>query len=253
MSKVYTITSGKGGVGKTTIAANLAVSLSRMRKKTIVVDADMAVGSIATIFGLDQTPVTLHELLAGTGSLEKAIYSTQGVDVLPSGSTVAGFLKTDPKKLEGVVDKLTKTYDFVIIDGPPGLSKYSLAPLKNADEVLLVVTPDLPALQATAKLLSVITAVEAKVGGVVVNRFKKHSFFARLAGAKEIMMKNEDIERRLMAKIIGIIPEDPAVIESIGAKKSVVVYRPESPASKAISALAKKLIQEVKNTERAKS
>jgi septum site-determining protein MinD len=243
MSKVYTIASGKGGVGKTTIATNLAVSLNRMGKKTVVVDADMAMGGIATILGLDETPVTLHELLAGKGSLEKAIYSTQGVDVLPSGPTVAGFLKADPKKLEGVVDKLTKTYDCVIIDGPPGLSKYSVAPLKSADEVLLVVTPDLPAVQATAKLLGVITAVEAKVRGVVVNRFKKRSFFARLTGAKELMMRNEDIERRLMAKIIGIIPEDPAVIESISVKKSVVVYRPKSPASKAISELAKKLIQ----------
>jgi septum site-determining protein MinD len=243
MSKVYTIASGKGGVGKTTIAANLAVSLNRMRKKTVVVDADMAMGGIATIFGLDETPVTLHELLAGKGSLEKAIYSTQGVDVIPSGPTVAGFLKADPKKLEGVVDKLTKTYDCVIIDGPPGLSKYSLVPLKSADEVLLVVTPDLPAVQATAKLLSVIVAVKANVRGVVVNRFKKPSFFARLAGAKELMMRDEDIERRLRAKILGIIPEDPTVMESICVKKSVVVYRPKSPASKAISALAKKLIQ----------
>jgi septum site-determining protein MinD len=243
MSKVYTIASGKGGVGKTTIATNLAVSLNRMRKKTVVVDADMAMGGIATILGLDETPVTLHELLAGKGSLEKAIYSTQGVDVLPSGPTVAGFLKADPKKLEGVVDKLTKTYDCVIIDGPPGLSKYSLVPLKSADEVLLVVTPDLPAVQATAKLLSVIAAVKANVRGVVVNRFKKPSFFAKLAGAKKLMMRDEDIERRLRAKILGIIPEDPTVLESICVKKAVVLYRPKSPASKAISALAKKLIQ----------
>jgi septum site-determining protein MinD len=243
MSKVYTIASGKGGVGKTTIATNLAVSLNRMRKKTVVVDADMAMGGIATVLGLDETPVTLHELLAGKGSLEKAIYSTRGVDVLPSGPTVAGFLKADPKKLKGVVDKLTKTYDCVIIDSPPGLSKYSLAPLKNADEVLLVVTPDFPAVQATAKLLSVFAAIKVNVRGVVVNRFKKPSFFARLAGAKELMMRNEDIERRLRAKILGIIPEDPTVIESIAVKKPVVVYRPKSPASKAISALARKLIR----------
>jgi septum site-determining protein MinD len=243
MSKVYMIASGKGGVGKTTIATNLAVSLNRMRKKTVLVDADMAMGGIATILGLDETPVTLHELLAGKGSLENAIYSTQGVDVLPSGPTVAGFLTADPKKLEGVIDKLTKTYDCVIIDGPPSLSKYSLAPLKSADEILLVVTPDLPAVQATAKLLSVIVAVKANVRGVVVNRFKKPSFFAKLAGAKKFMMRDEDIERRLSAKILGIIPEDLTVIESISVKKPVVVYRPKSPASKAINALAKKLIQ----------
>jgi len=242
MSKVYAITSGKGGVGKTTIAANLGVSLSRMRKKTIVVDADLAMGGIATIFGLDETPVTLHEVLAGKGSIEKAIYSTQGVNVLPSGSTIVGFLKADPKKLKGVVDKLAKTYDYVIIDSPPGLNKYSLIPLKNADEVLLVVTPDLPAVQATTKLRGVIDAVNANVRGVIVNRSRKPSFFTKLTGAKE-SMKNEDIERRLKAKILGIIPEDPAVIESINMGKSVVVHKPKSSASKALSALAKDLTQ----------
>jgi len=240
MSKVYTITSGKGGVGKTTIAANLGVSLSRMRKKTVVVDADLAMGGIATILGLGETSVTLHEVLAGKGSIEKAIYSVQGVKILPSGPTIAGFLKADPKKLKGVVDKLTKTYEYVIIDSPPGLNKYSLIPLKSADEVLLVVTPDLPAVQATAKLQSVIETVDAKVRGVVVNRSRKPSSFARLRGAKEFM-KGEDIEHRLKAKILGIIPEDPAVIESVNVKKSVIVHKPKSSASKALSALAKKL------------
>jgi len=161
---------------------------------------------------------------------------------LPSGPTIAGFLKADPKKLKGVVDKLAKTYDYVIIDSPPGLNKYSLIPLKNADEVLLVVTPDLPAVQATTKLRGVIDAVNANVRGVIVNRSRKPSFFTKLTGAKE-SMKNEDIERRLKAKILGIIPEDPAVIESINMGKSVVVHKPKSSASKALSALAKDLTQ----------
>jgi len=235
MSKVYTITSGKGGVGKTTISANLGVSLGRMHKKTVVVDADLVMGGIATMLGLGKTPVTLHELLAGKGSIEKATYSTQGVSVLPSGPTIKGFLNADPNKLKGVVNKLNKTYDYVIIDTPPGLNKYSLIPLRNADEVLLVVTPDLLAVQATAKLRSVIKALNANIGGVIVNRFRKPSFFA-----KEFM-RDEDIERRLKADILGIIPEDPAVIESMNVKKSVVVHKPKSPASKALSALAKDL------------
>jgi len=240
MSKVYTITSGKGGVGKTTIAVNLGVSLSRMRKKTIVVDADLAMGGVAAILGLDETPVTLHELLAGKGSIEKASYQTQGVNVLPSGHTIRGFLKSNPKKLKGVIDKLTKKYDYVIIDSPPGLNKYSLIPLKVADEVLLVVTPDHPAVQATAKLRSVIDVVNVNVRGVVVNRSRKPSFLAGLMGAKK-PISNEHIEHRLKTKILETIPEDSAVTESMNMKKSIVMYKPKSPASKAIDALAKNL------------
>ena len=237
MSKVYAITSGKGGVGKTPIAANLGVSLGRMHKKTVVVDADLVMGAIATILGLGKTPVTLHELLAGKGSIEKATYSTQGVSVLPSGPTITGFMNANPNKLKGVVNKLNKTYDYVIIDSPPGLNKYSLIPLKIADEVLLVVTPDLLAVQAAAKLRSVIKAINANIR-VIVNRSRKPSFFA-----KEFM-RGEDIERRLKADILGIVPEDPAVIESMNVKKSVVVHKPKSPASKAINALAKDLTKE---------
>jgi len=237
VSKVYAITSGKGGVGKTTIAANLGVSLGRMHKKAVVVDADLAMGGIATILGLGKTPVTLHELLAGKGSIEKATYSTQGVSVLPSGPTITGFMNANPNKLKGVVNKLNKTYDYVIIDSPPGLNKYSLIPLKIADEVLLVVTPDLLAVQAAAKLRSVIKAINANIR-VIVNRSRKPSFFA-----KEFM-RGEDIERRLKADILGIVPEDPAVIESMNVKKSVVVHKPKSPASKAINALAKDLTKE---------
>jgi len=205
-----------------------------MHKKTVVVDADLVMGAIATILGLGKTPVTLHELLAGKGSIEKATYSTQGVSVLPSGPTITGFMNANPNKLKGVVNKLNKTYDYVIIDSPPGLNKYSLIPLKIADEVLLVVTPDLLAVQAAAKLRSVIKAINANIR-VIVNRSRKPSFFA-----KEFM-RGEDIERRLKADILGIVPEDPAVIESMNVKKSVVVHKPKSPASKAISALAKDL------------
>ena len=243
MSKVYTIASGKGGVGKTTIAANLGVSLSKVGKKTIVVDADLAMGGVATILGLGETPVTLHEVLSGKGHIDKAIYLTQGVSVVPSGPTVSGFLSSDPKKLKDVIGKLTDTYDYVIIDSPPGLSRYSLEPLKVADEVLLVVTPDLPAIHTTIRLQTVLRALDAKVGGVIINRFKKPSFFSRFGGSK--FLKSEDIERRLKVEILGTIPEDSAVIESANGEKSIVTRKPKSPASKAFQELAKKLTKPV--------
>lgn len=243
MSKVYVITSGKGGVGKTTIAANLGVSLGKLRKKTVVVDADLAMGGIATILGLGETSVTLHEILAGKGNMDKAIYSAQGISVVPSGPTVSGFLSSDPKKLKSVIDKLTDAYDYIIIDSPPGLSKYSLAPLKVADEVLLVVTPDLPAIYTTARLQTVLRALDAKVKGVIINRFKKPSFFSRLSGAK--FMKSEDIERRLKVEVLATIPEDSAVTESANEKKSIVARKPKSSASKALQELAKDLTKKI--------
>ncbi|MDI6820444.1 MAG: cell division ATPase MinD [Candidatus Hodarchaeaceae archaeon] len=239
MSKVYTITSGKGGVGKTTAAANLGVCLGQLGKKTLVIDADLAMGGIATILGLSETYVTLHEALGGKVSAEKAIYSAHGIDVLPSGPSIGGFLGADPNKLGSIVEKLVKGYDYILIDAPPGLNKYSLAPIKVADEILLIVTPDPPAIEAAAKLHTVAEVMDAKIGGVVVNRARKSSFLGRLRGSK--LMKNAEIEGKLKAQILGTIEEDPAVIESTNLKKPVIVYKPKSPASKALRGLAAKL------------
>ncbi|MEM2907951.1 MAG: cell division ATPase MinD [Candidatus Hadarchaeales archaeon] len=239
MSKVYTITSGKGGVGKTTATANLGVCLGEMGKKTLVIDADLAMGGIAMVLGLGETYVTLHEVLGGKVNAEKAIYSAHGIDVMPSGPSIGGFLSADPNKLERVVEELVKGYDYILIDAPPGLNKYSLAPLRAADEVLLITTPDPPAVEAAAKLCTVAEVMEAKVGGAIVNRARRASFLSRLMGSKPA--KNIDIEGRLKVQVLGTIEEDPAVVEATNLKKPVVVYKPKSPASKALRGLAAKL------------
>lgn len=237
MVRVYAIASGKGGVGKTTVAANLGVSLGRLRKKTLVIDADLAMDGIAGFFGIGETTTALHDLLVGRGSIEGAMQSVYGIKVIPSGETLRGFLKADPEKLKRVVDRAKRDLDYIIIDLPPGLNKYSLAPLKVADEVLLVVTPELPSIEAVKKLQSVLEVLGKKTGGVIVNRLRKPSFFDRLRGVK--FMETGNIERKLNAKILGEIPEDLAVIESINARKPVIIHRPKSPASKAFDKLAR--------------
>lgn len=239
MSKVYTITSGKGGVGKTTATTNLGVCLGQMGKKTLVIDADLAMGGIATVMGLGETYVTLHEVLGGKVNAEKAIYSAHGIDVMPSGPSIGGFLSADPNKLEGVVEELVKGYDYILIDAPPGLNKYSLAPLRAADEVLLIVTPDPTAVEAAAKLRTVAEVMEAKVSGAIVNRVKRGSLLSRLMGGKST--KNMNVEEKLKVQVLGTIDEDPAVGEAASLRKPVVVHKPKSPASKALRGLAAKL------------
>ncbi len=238
MVKVYAIISGKGGVGKTTIATNLGVSLGRLRKRILVIDADLAMGGVDTFLGIGETSVALHDLLAGEGNVKGAVQSAYGIKAIPSGQTLGGFLKADPKKLKGIVDRVKREQDYVFIDTPPGLNKYSLSPLKAADEALLVVTPELPSIEAVKKL-QVISGVLGKKTKIIVNRLRKPSFFDRLKGVK--FMESKDIERKLNAKILGEIPEDPAVTQSVNARKPVVVHKPKGSASKAFDELAKEI------------
>lgn len=236
MGKVYAVASIKGGVGKTTIAGNLGVALARAGRKVLLVDTDLAMAGLTTVFGLSDAPVTLHDLLAGKGTVDKALCKAHGVDVLPSGPTVGGFLRADPTRLKGILDGLKGGYDYVILDTPPGLSKYSLTPLKLADELLMVVMPEISSVESAARLENVAELLDAKITGVVVNRVKKPSVLDRLKGTRR--MRREEVQRRLRSKIIGGIPDDPAVVEAANLRRPVVLHKPKGAASKAFRSLA---------------
>lgn len=236
MVKVITIASIKGGVGKTTIAENLGIALGRLKRRVLLVDSDLATSGLSTLVGLTERTPTLHDLLAGRGEATKAVADAFGVQVLPSGPSLSGFVRADPAKLADVVDNLKRNYDYVIVDTPPGLNKYSLAPLKFADEILLVTTQDPSAVVAATRLEEVAGALGLKITGVIINRLRKPSFFRKLR-----LMTPAQIQDRLKAKIIQEIPEDPAVTEAASLRRPMLFFKPKSGISKSVRSLATKL------------
>ncbi len=236
MVRVITIASIKGGVGKTTIAENLGIALGRLKRRVLVVDADLATSGLTTLIGLvDKTP-NLHDLLAGRGDTGKAVCDAYGVQVLPSGPSISGFTRADPTKLSSVIDNIKQNYDYVIIDTPPGLSKYSLAPLKLADDIILVVTQDPSAVEAAARLEEVAQALTLKLHSVVVNRLRTPSFLHKLK-----LLTAAQIQSRLKTKIIATVPDDAAVAEAATLRRPIVLYKPKSKVSQALRSLATKL------------
>ena len=118
MVMVYTIASGKGGTGKTTVTANLGAMLARYGKKTCILDADVGMANLGLILGLDELPVTLHEVLAGKARVRDAIYEGPfGVKVVPPDSQ--GFQHSNPDRLKDVVTDLVSEFD-ILIDAPAG-------------------------------------------------------------------------------------------------------------------------------------
>lgn len=235
MAKVVAIASGKGGVGKTTVTLNLGVGLGQLGKRVLVIDGDLAMGNAATLMGLPQLPATLHEVLSGEKRAGEALYRVNGISFLPSGPTLEGFLKSSPRRLESLVRELSSGYDFVLLDTPPGVSRYSLAPLAAAGEVLFVLTPDPLALESTLKTRMVAEALEVRMGGVVLNRFPRSSF---LGFRRPKVLGRGEIEQRLGLRVLASIPEDPAVAECAMLRKMVVLRKPKSPAAKALRGLA---------------
>ena len=143
MFRAYTIASGKGGTGKTTVTVNLGTSLAQLGKETFILDADIGMANLGLVLGLESVPVTLHEVLAGKASVDDAIYEgPNGLKVVPSGISLQGFQNADPEKMKDVMRDLIGRSDFLLIDAPAGISKDGVVALAIADEVILVVNPE---------------------------------------------------------------------------------------------------------------
>ena len=236
---IYVMTSGKGGVGKTTVTANLGIELAKMEKKVLLIDGDLASGNLALHFGLERTTPALHDILSGkVKDLERAVQKLpEGVDILPAGYSLQGFLESDIGLFPRVISEISSQYDIVLVDSPPGVSKHTLAPLKVADRAILITTPELPSISSTVKMKVVVDLLERVLMGAVVNRVKKPSI---LGGRGR--MKLDELRARVEMEILGVIPEDENVPNAIQAKKPVVLYKPGAPASKAFKELSKNFL-----------
>lgn len=236
MGTAIALASLKGGVGKTTIGENLGIILGRTGRRVLLVDGDLATASLTVLIGLIDREPNLHDLLAGRGLVENSVYDAYGIKVIPSGGSLRGFLKADINKLPRIIDWGKQNFDVVIVDTPPGLTKYSLAPLRASDSVLIVSTQDPSAVEAAAKLEEVLQTLEIKISGVVVNKVRRSSFFKKLK-----LLDKAQIQARLKSKILVGIPEDISVVEAATLRRPAVLYKPKSKVSEAIRSLAGRL------------
>jgi len=173
---VYAVAGGKGGVGKTTTAANLAATFRATGREVLLVDADLAMSNLQDIVGLDHEP-TLHDVLGGGATLEEAIVhesedvlDTEGrLDILPGSTGLDAFADADPEELPAVVDSLTAAYDTIILDTPSGVTRETAIPLTLADQTLVVTTPDEAAIRDAEKTVRLVEQADGRIAGLVIS------------------------------------------------------------------------------------
>ena len=229
MVRVYTLASGKGGTGKTTVTVNLGTSLAQLGKETFIMDADIGMANLGLVIGLEDVPITLHEVLAGKASIKDAIYAGPGgVKVVPSGISLQGFQQADPEKLKDVLKDLIDRCDYLLIDAPAGISRDGVIPLAIADDVILVVNPELSSIVDALKTKILTEVVGGHVLGAILNR----------AGIEKTEAVSQKMEKVLGVKVIGTIPEDPNIRKAASFKTPIVIKYPDSGASVAFRKIA---------------
>lgn len=235
MTRIITVASGKGGVGKTTLVSNLASSLASFKKSVIAVDGNLTTPNLGLHLGIPLYPVTLQDVLNGDARLNDAMYyHPAGFTVLPADLSLKKLRLADSHELVDIFYKLIGGCDFIIVDSAAGLGKEALAAVEAADEIITITNPELPALTDALKLGNLANKYGTHNLGVVVNRVKdvKHEFSLTA------------VENFLELPILGKIPEDHEISKAVARKRPVVVHNPKAKSSQHIMSIAARLIGE---------
>jgi flagellar biosynthesis protein FlhG len=247
-ARVVAVTSGKGGVGKTFLAANLGAALARLGQRVLVLDADLGLANLDVILNL-AAKATLHDLFTGRATLDEAIWPAPGgFSVLLAGSGLVEYSRLTPElrdQLLDVVAELRRRFDLVILDTGAGLSDVVLFTVSLADEVLLVTTPEPTALADAYATIKVIAATQPRRPfGLVVNQAPT----ARDARAVRAQLQrvidrfvNPSLAAPLELELIGAVPLDAAVREVVQRRQLLLEALPGSAVAQAVVDAATRL------------
>jgi len=239
-ARVITITSGKGGVGKTVVTANLGVALAMMGKKVVAIDADIGLRNLDVVMGLENRIVyDVVDVVEGHSRLRQALIRDKrlsGLYLLPAAQT-KDKTAVSPKDMIRLCDQMRDEFDFVLIDSPAGIEYGFRNAIAPADEVLIVTTPEVAAVRDADRIIGLIEAEEKGPARLIINRIKPEMV------RRGDMLQTSDVIEILAIDLIGIIPEDEAIIVSIN-KGMPVALDGANRASLAFHNTARRLLGE---------
>jgi septum site-determining protein MinD len=237
MARVITITSGKGGVGKTTTTANLGTALAMLGARVVVVDADIGLRNLDVVMGLENRIVyDLVDVIEGRARLRQALIKDKRLTelyLLPAAQTRDKDCVSSDDMVE-LVKQMNETFDFVLVDSPAGIEGGFRNALAAADEVLIVTTPEVSAVRDADRVVGLVESVEKGPPRLVVNRVKP-----RLIDRGE-MLSMEQVVEILAISPVGVIPEDEAILSSTN-RGEAVVFSQMSQAGRAFQNIARRL------------
>jgi septum site-determining protein MinD len=238
MTRIIVISSGKGGVGKTTCTANLGMALAKIGRQVALVDADFGLRNLDLLLGLENRIVyTAVEVLARECRLEQALVKDKrqpNLVLLPAAQNRTKDAVT-PDQMKLLVNALAQKYQYVIIDSPAGIEmgfKNAIAPAKEA---LIVTTPEIASVRDADRVVGLLEAQGVKRIHLIINRIKP-----AMVRAND-MMSVHDVQELLAIPLIGVIPDDERVIVSTNRGEPLVLAETPSLAATAFDNIARRL------------
>lgn len=208
MARKIVVTSGKGGVGKTTLVANLGYALAGKGLKVLLMDADIGLNNLDVVLGLENKVVyDLIDVLNGRCRPRQALLQDFFVDslyVLPSNHAYLN-LDVDGQGIKEIVDQLDDFFDYILIDCPAGIEGGFFRAINTADEAIVVTTSHLSSIRDVNKVINILHSYKKSIIGVVINRVRGDLVL------NQEMLSVDEIARYLNLPVLGAIPEDDCI------------------------------------------
>lgn len=233
MEKLIVITSGKGGVGKTTTAINLAAAMNFFGKNILVIDGNLTTPNVGIHLNSPEVPINLNHVLMKKADPYEAVYEHEsGVKIMPSSLSIKELKKIKPEQLKNFKEEFKKLSDFIIVDSAAGLGNEAMSAIELADEIIVITNPEMPAITDALKAVKMAEQLKKSVKGVIMTRVRKN----------QIEMQPDVVKEMLEVPILGMVPEDFCVQKSLSLKDAVVHTHPKSKAARAYKEIAAQLL-----------
>lgn len=239
MSEVIVVTSGKGGVGKTTTSANIGAGLALSGKKVVLVDADIGLRNLDVVLGLENRIVfNLVDAIEGRCRVAQALIRDKknpNLYLLPAAQT-RDKDAVSPEQMKALTDELREEFDYIIIDSPAGIEQGFKNSISSADRAVIVVTPEVSSVRDADRIIGLLEANEVKNNRLIVNRLRPDMV------REGHMMSVDDVIEILAIDLIGIVPDDENIVISTNRGEPVVMKTDNSLAGKAYLNIAQRIM-----------
>lgn len=209
--KVFVVTSGKGGVGKTTATANIGAGLAIRNRKVVLIDADIGLRNLDVVMGLENRIVyDLVNVVEKTCKTKQALIKDKRFEnlfLLPAAQTREKDA-VKPEQMKELCEELRKEFDYIIIDCPAGIEQGFRNAIAGADQAIIVTTPDVSAVRDADRIIGLLQANEIPAPRLIVNRVRQQMV------RKGDMMDIDDVNDILAIELLGVVPDDESVIVS---------------------------------------